>query len=171
MKCADIEYLIPAWLESDLPPEQLSMVAAHLAACPGCREAAEDLKAIETALEMRRAEVPPAMRTVAAVLANTGRSRGRAVLDFVLSGPCLAAWSLIAAGWMLYVFRSRTGALLSGDVRLHETLTRLAEHLVGAIVYLGGGDAWILAGIYGGLTLLIVLVSAWTVHNFARGRS
>lgn len=171
MKCADIEHLIPAWLENDLPPERQSMVAAHLEACRGCRELAEDLRVLETALEMRRVEVPPAVRTVAAVLAHTGRGRARAVLDFVIGGPCLSALSLLAAGGMLFAYRSGTEALFARNFRLYESLTLLSERLVGALVRLSGGDAWVLAGIYGGLTLLIVLASAWTVLNFARSRS
>jgi predicted anti-sigma-YlaC factor YlaD len=170
MKCAEIEQLIPAWLEKDLPPEEQAMVSLHLERCARCGDVAADLAVIETVLEMRRAAVPPASRTVAALLGTAGRSRARTILDFAFGGPCLAAWTMLALGVILFVFRSKTVFLFSPKLGLFERLSFLSERLVQGIVHVSGGDAWILAAVYGGLTLLMVLVSAWTVMSLARAR-
>lgn len=59
--CAELEALLPAYAERSLPAAEADRVAAHLAACPGCRQQVAQLRALANDLD---AALPEAPRTV-----------------------------------------------------------------------------------------------------------
>jgi Putative zinc-finger len=50
MTCSDVRAALPLWLYDDLKPDAAADVSKHLAGCPACREAAEGLRAVRSAL-------------------------------------------------------------------------------------------------------------------------
>jgi hypothetical protein len=60
MVCKDIEQKIPAYLEDALSPQEKGIVEEHLALCPQCKKAIEDLKKTgKLVREMEEVEPPP----------------------------------------------------------------------------------------------------------------
>jgi hypothetical protein len=60
MTCRDIENNLPAYLEDLLPSEEKEKVRKHLASCPSCSKALEDLQKTETLLQgLQEVEPPP----------------------------------------------------------------------------------------------------------------
>jgi anti-sigma factor RsiW len=58
--CNDIEHNLSAYLEGTLSPEVKTIVEEHLASCPHCTKAVENLKKTEKlAREMEEVEPPP----------------------------------------------------------------------------------------------------------------
>jgi len=60
MTCKEIEERLPAYLEGALPEEERRRVAEHLASCPSCTRAMEDLRtATGLVQELEEVEPPP----------------------------------------------------------------------------------------------------------------
>jgi hypothetical protein len=60
MSCNEIEHKLPAYLEDALSPQEKGLVEEHLASCPQCKKAIEDLKRTEKLVrEMEEVEPPP----------------------------------------------------------------------------------------------------------------
>ena len=60
MLCKDIEQKLPAYLEDDLSLQEKGLVEEHLALCPQCKKALEDVEKTEKLIrEMEEVEPPP----------------------------------------------------------------------------------------------------------------
>lgn len=60
MLCKDIEQKLPAYLEDALSPQENGLIKEHLASCPQCGKAIENLKRTETLVrQMEEVEPPP----------------------------------------------------------------------------------------------------------------
>jgi hypothetical protein len=60
MSCKDIEQKLPAYLEDDLSLQEKGLVEEHLASCPLCKKAMENLEKTENLIrEMEDVEPPP----------------------------------------------------------------------------------------------------------------
>jgi hypothetical protein len=60
MVCKHIEQKLPAYLEDALPPQEKGLVEEHLASCPQCKKAMENLEKTEKLIrEMDEVEPPP----------------------------------------------------------------------------------------------------------------
>lgn len=59
MTCRDIQNNLPAYLEDLLPPEEKTLIREHLAVCPQCGKALEDLKRMDTLLQNLEEVSPP----------------------------------------------------------------------------------------------------------------
>lgn len=57
-KCKDIEALLSAYMENDLPAEDAGLVRAHLSECPECRKTKEKMEEILSRLPDLQEEVP-----------------------------------------------------------------------------------------------------------------
>jgi predicted anti-sigma-YlaC factor YlaD len=57
-KCKEIESLLSAYLENELPPAQSDMIARHLAACPRCLHLKEKMEELLLKITDLQEEVP-----------------------------------------------------------------------------------------------------------------
>ncbi|NIO02229.1 MAG: hypothetical protein GTO42_08810 [Candidatus Latescibacteria bacterium] len=168
MSCESIEISLSAYMENDLPAEDMRKAEAHLAKCNACRKALEDLMFIEGALLKRREEVPQAGKVAKAVIAGVGISRTKRVLDLVFSLPFLISISFAILGVVLLVNRHWIRSLFSRDLQMPQEYANAGERLMSMIVQFAGGDVWILTAVYLGLTAIIVLGTGLMVLNFMR---
>jgi hypothetical protein len=74
MTCADLEILLPDYLEGTLDVEQARSVEAHLAGCPACAEMARDARLAMAFME-RAADVEPPPELLTRILDETGSGR------------------------------------------------------------------------------------------------
>lgn len=92
--CAEYEVLVSAFLDGELPAEQRSEVAAHLAACPACQRYFDDLVAIHDALDREEVPVPEGFADrVMARVRETDQDREEKVIRF----PHWKRWAALAA--------------------------------------------------------------------------
>ena len=79
MTCKEIEILLPALLEGVLPADEAKRVKDHLAGCPSCSKALEDLKASgKMVRNLEEVEPPPWLKTrvMARVREEAGQKEG-----------------------------------------------------------------------------------------------
>ena len=79
MDCTQIEALLPLYPRGDLPRETFAAVTRHLAACPRCRRALQDVQAtyrlLQGHLNTAPAAGPQAKAALVALLARLDSSR------------------------------------------------------------------------------------------------
>ena len=63
MLCKDIEQKLPAYLEGVLSPQEKGLIEEHLASCPQCKKAIEDLEKTEKLIREMEVVEPPAWFT------------------------------------------------------------------------------------------------------------
>jgi hypothetical protein len=63
MLCKDIEQKLPAYLEGALSPQEKGRIEEHLASCPQCKKAIEDLEKTEKLIREMEVVEPPAWFT------------------------------------------------------------------------------------------------------------
>ncbi len=98
MTCRNIEELIPAYLENDLPAPDREAVERHLASCAACRLILAEFESLEGALAGLAGTVPSWSRAQARFDRRYGRERRYAPLRVLLAPPALAGVALAAAG-------------------------------------------------------------------------
>lgn len=99
MACPDIEQLLDAFVDSELPPTQLLEVAQHAASCSACEVAIGELTALRqsvAALVEQEASRLDLSGVWPAVEASIGRRPGR-VVSLRPAAPALTAWGALAA--------------------------------------------------------------------------
>ncbi len=171
MNCEQIESLLPAYLEADLTPDEMAGVKSHLSGCAGCREALAGFTELDGLLSLRRDEVPPAARTIKAVMPRVGFSRTKRFLDAVYSMPGIISVSFLIIGIVLFIYRRHVETIFTTDFSMSQFFTRLGEAITSGIMALSGGDVWVLTGLYAGVLLLILLGTGSIVFKFVRSNS
>jgi anti-sigma factor RsiW len=123
MDCRRIEEKLPAYLEGVLPPDEGKLVEEHVAACPNCRRALEDLvKADKLIRDLAEAEPPPWLKQkiMAKVREERERREGffrRLFYPLHIKIPATALATVLIAVFAVYVFRA-----VEPEMRyLHET--------------------------------------------------
>lgn len=112
MDCKHIEGKLPAYLEGALPPDEGTLVEGHIAACPNCRRALEDLvKADKLTRGLEEAEPPPWLKQkiMAAVREESGRREGflrKLFYPLHIKIPATALATVLIAVFAVYVFRA-----------------------------------------------------------------
>ncbi len=168
MKCEQVEYLLPSYIEKDLPAEKMNAVEAHLSGCSVCRESLAVFMRLEETLIERREDIPPIKNLTTAVLSRIGYHRTRAILRCMFSLPSVASASFAILGIVAFIHNDKLRALFSRDTGIGAKLVHAAQRLTDAIVQFAQGDVWVLMGIYVGLTMLLLLGMSLVVLNFMR---
>ncbi|MCX5835363.1 MAG: anti-sigma factor, partial [Deltaproteobacteria bacterium] len=112
MDCKRIEEKLPAYLEGALPPEEGKLIEGHVATCPNCRVALENLvKAGKLVRELEEAEPPPWLkqRIMARVREERERREGflrRLFYPLHIKIPATALATVLIAVFAVYVFRA-----------------------------------------------------------------
>ena len=112
MTCGEIEKALPAYLEDALPPGEKKLVGEHIASCPACGSACENLKkASELVGALEEVEPPPwlAKRIMSRVKEEAERKeRGfaRFFRSFYVKVPVTAFATVMLAVLAFYVYRT-----------------------------------------------------------------
>lgn len=88
MNCKDIDKLLSAYLDSEVPPEEREQIEAHLSACPHCRKELEALASTQN--QLRRAFKVRASGAVPSAQAWVGIKRRLAVEEC----PRVTTWGM-----------------------------------------------------------------------------
>ena len=102
MACPDIEQLLDAFVDSELPPAQLLEVAEHAASCSACEVAIGELTALRQSVaalveqEAHRLDLSGVWPAVEASISRRPARRA-AVVPLRPSAPALTAWGALAA--------------------------------------------------------------------------
>jgi len=176
------EELLPAYLDGDLSAEETAEMEKALAASEELRTSLERSRALEAALVMRRAEVPPLDRFVAflspaAAVNEPRRSRAWRVLNAMMSVPALAFVGCVVVGLWTYwhqetilsVFdRPDAGAALGERLARLLTFQDLGSGMNTWIGSLPGGDMMFVTALYSVVTLLILALTGVMTMRFVR---
>jgi hypothetical protein len=168
MNCSQIEILLPAYLEADLSAEEMAGIQSHLAECASCREVLNGFTQLDGLLAERRLEVPPAHRTILAVLSRFGPGRAKQLLDALFSMPGIISQSFLITGIVLFVYRRYIENLLAGEFSIASFLVQLGMAINSILMNLTGGDVLALSGLYVGVLLFILLGTVGIVLKFVR---
>ena len=112
MTCNEIENRLPAYLEDLLSPEERESIAEHVASCPRCSRAFEDLKETERLLRgLDEVEPPPffEQRIMARVREEAGRKQGifrRLFYPLHIKIPIQALATLLVAVLAFHVYQT-----------------------------------------------------------------
>ena len=112
MDCKRIEEKLPAYLEGALLPEGMKLVEGHLAACPHCRRALEDLvKADKIVRDLEEAEPPPWLKQRIMERVRVERERREGFLQRLfyplhIKVPATALATVLIAVFAVYIFRA-----------------------------------------------------------------
>lgn len=112
MDCKHVEEKLPAYLEGALPPDEKKLVGGHVAACPGCRAALEDLVKTERLIRDLEEAEPPAwlkQRIMAKVRGERERREGffrKIFHPLHIKVPATALATVLIAVFAVYVFRT-----------------------------------------------------------------
>jgi anti-sigma factor RsiW len=143
MTCLELE-LVDLYIERELPDEQRREVEAHLAACPTCREAAEERRALLGAFSsLPPVELPPGF--AASVLARLPEDAEEAASGIRLFAAGLSVFLAGLLGYFLVSGRSLVGVLLAmgrsliDAVSLVVPLLAKGARLGGVVLKLAGG--------------------------------
>jgi hypothetical protein len=111
MTCHEINTLLPGYLEGVLTPEEKENVEVHLASCPLCCQAVEDLKGADHLVRgLKEVEPPPffEQRIMARVREEAGQKRGLLKMLFYplqIKIPIQAMATVLIAVLAFYVFQ------------------------------------------------------------------
>jgi hypothetical protein len=112
MTCNEIENRLPAYLEDLLPPEEQKNITEHLASCPRCSRAFEDLKRADQLVRgLEEVEPPPffEQRIMSRVREEAGRKQGilqRLFYPLHIKIPIQALATLLVAVLAFYVYQT-----------------------------------------------------------------
>lgn len=129
LDCEDAQRLIHLDLDGEIPPDERKRLEEHLASCPHCRAAQEELSAVDSRLRDALSGIePPAGLVRSTRRRMMAEQRRRSLLRVVL--PAAAAFVLVGTAlWFAF------GHLDTGRRQI-----TLAQHGAPAVV-LSGGDA------------------------------
>ena len=163
-----LEELLPAYLDGALNAEQTDRVKTWLEGSAEARRALEDFRKLDTLLESRREQVPPAAPYVRAALVPSLQARARRVMDTLFSLPGISGMLVVLVGIALFIYRQPITNLFNRKPDLPGSETYSLEWLRTAILQFSGADIWMMTAIYVGLTLLILGSSSVMLMRFLR---
>lgn len=170
MNCEHVEELLGPLAGGELDAATEADVRAHVASCARCRESLAAYEAVESALVLRRGEVPAPGRILDAALRAVRphrSSRARTVMDAVFSPASLAAFAFAFAGLASFVYRGALVRFLSGFSTPSEWAFA-GDHITRALLVFTGGDVWMLTAVYAGLTAIVLLGTGLVGLRFLR---
>ncbi len=160
MTCRNIEELLPAYLDDDLPPAGRAAIERHLASCAACRLALDEFARLEGSLVSLRDTVPPPRAALLRFDERRGRSRALALGRVLLAPPAVAGFALAAAGAAL-VSRGRemTTALEPFAAAAASRAASLGSFFARLVEAIAEVDFVLLSAIYGLCALAVMLGS------------
>jgi anti-sigma factor RsiW len=170
MQCERIEELLPSYVEGDLEEDERISVEAHLAACPGCREAFGLYTVLEESLVSLKEELPSA-RAASRMVARRLRFNGmEAWLSSMRSAPVLGSISLLAVAVLAILLRPNLdiSAPAARIDRIFAALADISQALPAWIVRVTDGDLAMIITIYAAAAAIISTAGYFTVFRFIR---
>ncbi len=162
------EDLLPAYIDGGLNAAQTSRVEAWLESSAEARRALEDYRELDTLLEQRREQVPPAAQFLRAALQPSLRARVHRVLDTVFSLPGVSGILVVLVGIALFIYRQPITNWFNRTPDLPGANSNGLEWLRTTIMQFNGADIWTMTAIYVGLTLLILGSSSVMLMRYLR---
>lgn len=157
--CERIEALLPSLVEGTLVADDAAVVASHIESCAACRESLSAFVALEKSLVLRRDDVPSVEGFLPELAPShqAARAHSRVVKIFrvVMSAPGISILLVMWSTMLAFAFRSN----VADDVTRWSSLERWQVLTGGATQFLmsvTGDRVWVLAAVYGGLTILIL---------------
>jgi anti-sigma factor RsiW len=134
--CAEIDRLVTSYVDGEARPHDITVVTAHLAVCPACREKAEAERMVRDLLGARRAAL---VASAPAPLAHRCRQTGRLAerRSVWLPAAIAAGFALLAAGAGFVALASRStvafAAQLAADHQKCFRVTSFPPGVSGAV--------------------------------------
>jgi anti-sigma factor RsiW len=181
MNSERIEAMLSAYAAGELTAAESAEVEAAFARSPALRESLAAFTALEETLVSRREQVPPAEGFLRGVFAaaraaapsrHPSRGRLRRWLDAATGVPAVATYACLATALAAFVYRDALASLIARLTaeRQMPAMPAMpdASGVTDAIVAVAGGEMWVLAVVYGGVTALIVLSLSLVTMRFVR---
>jgi anti-sigma factor RsiW len=164
----EFEELLPAYLDGELNAEQTDRVKAWLSSSVEGRQLLESYRQLNTLLESRREQVPPAAPYVRAVFRRPGLSRAREVMNAAFSFPSISGLLLALFGIALFIYRDQITNWFSSKAELPGSGSLGLDWVRHALMLFSGADIWVVTGVYVALTVAILLSTSLMVMRFLR---
>ncbi|MDH3198604.1 MAG: zf-HC2 domain-containing protein [Candidatus Krumholzibacteria bacterium] len=178
MNSERIEAMLSAYAAGELTAAERAEVEAALARLPALRESLAAFTALEETLVSRREQVPPAEGFLRGVFAaaraaapspHPSRGRLRRWLDAATGVPAVATYACLATALAAFVYRDALASLIARLTAQRQMPSMPdASGVTDAIVAVAGGEMWVLAVVYAGVTALIVLSLSLVTMRFVR---
>src|SRR5580704_5255300 len=107
MPCNSNPATLGAYLDNELPPDQMAALRQHVPACPQCATEVAELAKMQRSLRPARERFTPSDEFRRAIQKQVAAPRRRAwTFTLIPAAVAVAAMLLIALGWVAYSHRA-----------------------------------------------------------------
>jgi len=172
MNCAQIEELLPRYVEDDVSEDERRAVAAHVSDCSACAQALAEYERIEAMLLARHELLPSSRELGKAVVQRLGIGRRPWwTLLWPVPLPAAASAAMVTIGIVMLVFHNAVARWLGGALPEERTTLGLGEALgalTQSVMAFAGANQVVVTVLYFGVFGLIFLTGSLIVVKFVR---
>jgi len=169
MSCEDMEEMLARYASGDLTGDEAFVVRMHLSLCEECRASFEIYRSLESALDARSGERPPARGATRKIVARIKREEPHAFVSSLRTAPLIIGAVVVLSILLTAAFALIGGSRhvpqrMPGPVAWERYIAGMPDWIAGAL----GGEAWLIFLVYSGLAAGFILSGSLLMLRFTR---